>query len=80
MSDTISTLLFIVALLMAVGPAAVGVSKLIREKLESGPVPMTYRDADGLERTETVDPSSVESIEKFLSGIRGHTREPVDVK
>ncbi len=79
MSDTIFVLLFLGALLLAVGPAALLAFRLIRSRFERGPVSMTYRDANGVEHTDTVDTESVESIGKFLSRVRSHTNEAADV-
>jgi hypothetical protein len=78
MSDTTFVLLSLCALLLAVGPVALVAFRLIRSRFERGPVPMTYRDANGVEHTDTVDPDSVESIGKFLSRVRSHTSEAAD--
>ncbi len=79
MSDTTFAILFLCALLLAVGPTALVAFRLIRSRFERGAVPMTYRDADGVERTDTVDPESVASIGKFLSRVRSHANEAADV-
>ena len=79
MSDTTFALLFLCALLLAIGPAAIVAVRLIRSRFERGPVPMPYRDANGVEHTDTVDPDNVESIGNFLSRVRSFNSEPADV-
>ena len=83
MSDTSSGVLYASAIAFAIGMAVTPIARvalrLILLRFARGPAPMTYRDADGVEHTDMVDPESVESIGKFLSRVRSHTSESADV-